>query len=339
MSRLAPYAEQHKNVAGPGDARPTAIQIVQDQGLVGKWAGKVAVVTGCSPGGLGPETARALHVTGADVYMTVRDVAKGEEVAKDILSDGQPGKVEVIELDLGSLESVRRGAKEFLSKSDRLNVLVNNAGVMACPKGKTVDGFETQFGTNHLGHFLLFQLLKPALLASSTPEFNSRVVSVSSSGHRQGRIQFEDLNFERAVEYHPWAAYGQSKLANVLFANELDRRYGPEGLHALSLMPGGIRTPLQRHTEELMGAMLKRPEIARWTKSPEQGAATSVWAAVAAELEGRGGVYLDDVAEAGEATPEGEASRPGYAPSAFDPPTEKRLWAESLRLVGLADDA
>ncbi|KAK1968516.1 short chain dehydrogenase [Colletotrichum sublineola] len=339
MSRLAPYAEQHNNLTGPGDSRPTAIQIVEDQGLVGKWAGKVAIVTGCSPGGIGPETARALHVAGADVYITVRDVIKGEEVAKDILSDGKPGKVEVIELDLGSLESVRRGAKEFLGKSDRLNVLINNAGVMACPKGKTVDGFETQFGTNHLGHFLLFQLLKPALLASSTPDFNSRVVSVSSMGHRRGRIQFEDLNFHGAVEYDPWAAYAQSKLANILFANELDRRYGPSGLHALSLNPGGIQTPLQRHTAERMDALLKEPEIARCMKTPQQGAATSVWAAAAAELEGKGGKYLEDVAEAEEAAPEGWMARPGYVPSAYDPPTEKRLWTESLKLVGLEDDA
>ncbi|KAK2021692.1 short chain dehydrogenase [Colletotrichum zoysiae] len=339
MSRLAPYAEQHSKTTGPGDSRPTSIQVVQDQGLVGKWAGKVAIVTGCSPGGLGPETARALHVAGADVYITVRDVAKGHQVANDILSDGKPGKVGVIELDLGSLESVRRAANEFLGKSDRLNVLINNAGVMACPKGKTVDGFETQFGTNHLGHFLLFQLLKPALLASSTPDFNSRVVSVASMGHRRGRIQFEDLNFEGAVEYEPWAAYGQAKLANILFANELDRRYGPSGLHAFSLNPGGIRTPLQRHTIERTAALFEDPEVVRWLKSPEQGAATSIWAAVAAELEGKGGRYLEDVAEAEKVTPEGWMARPGYAPSAYDPPTEKRLWAESLKLVGLGDDA
>ncbi|KAK1595088.1 short chain dehydrogenase [Colletotrichum navitas] len=339
MSRLAPYYEQHSKNTGPGDSRPTAIQIIKDQGLVGKWAGKVVIVTGCSPGGLGPETARALHVAGADVYITARDAAKGDQVAKDILSDGKPGKVQVIEMDLGSLESVRRGAKEFLSKSDRLNVLINNAGVMACPQGKTVDGFETQFGTNHLGHFLLFQLLKPALLASSTPDFNSRVVSVSSLGHRQGRIQFEDFSFEGAVEYHPWTAYGQSKLANILFANELDRRYGPSGLHALSLHPGGIMTELQRHSAGRLEELLEDPEIARIMKTPEQGAATSVWAAVAAELEGKGGKYLEDVAEAEEATPEGFMARPGYAPSAYDPPTEKRLWIESLKLVGLEDDA
>ncbi|WYZ36655.1 hypothetical protein EsH8_II_000161 [Colletotrichum jinshuiense] len=338
MSRLAPYIEQHQSTDGPGDSRPTASQIVQDQGLVGKWAGKVAIVTGCSPGGIGPETARALHTTGADVYITVRDVSKGEEVAKDILSDGKPGKVEVIKLDLGSLESVREGAKEFLSKSDKLNVIVNNAGVMACPKGKTADGFETQFGTNHVGHFLLFQLLKPTLLASSTAEFNSRVVSVSSSGHRGGRIQFEDFNFEHTVEYDRWAAYGQSKLANVHFANEINRRYGSKGLHALSLNPGGIETPLQRHSPEI-AELLKMPEIYKAMKSPAQGAATSTWAAVAKEWEGKGGKYLEDVAEAPASAPNCSVVEPGYAAAAFDPPTEKRLWTETLKLVGLEDDA
>ncbi|KAI8237392.1 Retinol dehydrogenase 12 [Colletotrichum sp. SAR 10_96] len=338
MARLAPYLEEHKNITGADDARPTAIKIVEDQGLVGKWAGKVVLVTGCSPGGLGPETARAMHVTGADVYITVRDVAKGEEVAKDILSDGKPGKVEVIKLDLGSLESVRQGAKEFLSKSDKLNVLINNAGVMACPKGKTVDGFETQFGTNHLGHFLLFQLLKPALLAASTPEFNSRVVSVSSTGHRNGRIQFEDFNFDSKVEYHPWTAYGQAKLANILFANELDRRYGSKGIHALSLHPGGIATPLQRHSPDLQ-ELVKTPEVQAFLKSTSQGAATSVWAAVAKEFEGQGGKYLEDVSVAEQAAPDVKPSDPGYIPAAYDPPTEKRLWIESLKLVGVEDDA
>ncbi|KAK2735364.1 putative short-chain dehydrogenase [Colletotrichum kahawae] len=338
MARLAPYLEEHKNTTGAGDARPTAIKIVEDQGLVGKWAGRVVLVTGCSPGGLGPETARAMHVTGADVYITVRDVSKGEEVAKDILSDGKPGKVEVIKLDLGSFESVRQGAKEFLNKSDKLNVLINNAGVMACPKGKTVDGFETQFGTNHLGHFLLFQLLKPALLAASTPEFNSRVVSVSSTGHRDGRIQFEDFNFDSKVEYHPWASYGQAKLANIHFANELDRRYGSKGIHALSLHPGGIATPLQRHSPDLQ-EMVKKPEVQAFLKSTSQGAATSVWAAVAKEFEGQGGKYLEDVSVAEQTAPDVKPSGSGYIPAAYDPPTEKRLWIESLKLVGVEDDA
>ncbi|WYZ34666.1 hypothetical protein EsH8_I_000942 [Colletotrichum jinshuiense] len=338
MSRLSPYLQQHRNPSGPGDSRPTAIQVVEDQGLVGKWADKVVLVTGCSPGGIGPETARALHVAGADVYITVRDIPKGEEVAKDILSDGKPGKVEVIKLDLGSLDSVRQGAKEFLSKSEKLNVLINNAGVMACPRGKTTDGFETQFGTNHLGHFLLFQLLKPTLLASSTPEFNSRVISVSSSSHRTGKIHFDDLNFNHTIEYDPWVAYGQAKLANVHFANELDRRYGSKGLHAVSLHPGGIESPLLRYTPEL-SEVVKDPEIGKWMKSPAQGAATSVWGAVAKEWEGKGGRYLDDVSEAEEASPDGVVFRPGYAPAAYDPLTEKRLWTESLKLVGFEDDA
>ncbi|TDZ37872.1 Retinol dehydrogenase 12 [Colletotrichum spinosum] len=338
MSRLAPYQEEHDQMTGPGDARPTAIKIIEDQGLVGKWAGKVAIVTGCSPGGIGPETARALHVAGADVYITVRDVAKGEEVAKDILSDGKPGKVEVIKLDLGSLESVRQGAKEFLGKSDKLNVLINNAGVMACPKGKTVDGFETQFGTNHLGHFLLFHLLKPALLASSTPEFNSRLISVSSTGHRSGRIQFEDFNFDSEVEYAPWAAYGQSKLANIHFANEIDRRYAHKGLRAFSLHPGGIATPLQRHSPELQ-QMIKTPEVIAFLKSTAQGAATSIWAATAKELEGQGGKYLEDCAVAQKVAPDFKMADAGYVDATYDPPTEKRLWVESLKMVGLEDDA
>lgn len=131
MARLAPYLEQHKNLQGPGDARPTAIQIIEDQGLVASpsWTDRVVLITGCSPGGLGPETAKAIHLTGADIFITARDVAKGKQVAEEILADGKPGKVEVIQMDLGSLESVRAGAEEFLRKSgNKLNVLINNAG-------------------------------------------------------------------------------------------------------------------------------------------------------------------------------------------------------------------
>lgn len=229
-------------------------------------------------------------------------------------------------------------------------------GVMACPKGKTADGFETQFGTNHLGtshtykprlltyrrrrrpgYFLLFQLLKPALIAASTPSFNSRVVVVSSSGHRQGRIQFEDFNFDSKVEYGPWSAYGQSKLANVHFANELDCRYGPEGVHALSLNPGGIETPLQRYSPELQ-KRIKTPEVQAFVKDTSQGAATSVWAAVAKDLEGEGGKSLEDVGIAEQAAPDVKPGGPGYTAAAFDPPTEKKLWIESLKLVGVEDD-
>lgn len=175
MTRLTPYHEQHKleNVQGPGDSRPTATQIIKDQGLIdsSEWAGRVVLITGVSPGGLGVETAKAIHLTGADVYITTRNLAKGKEVAEEIRADGKPGKVDVIQLDLDSLDSVRTGAAEFLKKSgNKLNVLINNAGIypkistldtyakfwlgiMACPKGQTKDGFELQFGTNHLGMF------------------------------------------------------------------------------------------------------------------------------------------------------------------------------------------
>ncbi|KAH6988835.1 short-chain dehydrogenase [Ilyonectria sp. MPI-CAGE-AT-0026] len=336
MSRLAPYLEQHKTLNGPGDARPTAVQIIEDQGLVGKWTGRVVFITGCSPGGIGPEAARAFHVAGADVFITVRDVAKGQQVAKDILSDGRPGKIEVIQMDLASLDSVRAGAKEFLSKSKKLNVLLNNAGIMACPQGKTKDGFELQFGTCHLGHFLLFQLLKPTLLASSTPEFNSRVISVASAAHREGRINLDDLNWEK-TEYNAWSAYGQAKLANIHFANELDRRYGSSGLRAWSLHPGGIFTPLQKYipnAEEVMST----PEVQRMLKSPEQGSATSVWAAVAQELEGKGGKYLEDVSVSEPVSGETYVGGPGYAPQAYDPPTEKALWNASLKMLNLEDN-
>ena len=182
------YTEAHKasNLAGPGDARPTALQIIQDEGLVGKLADKVFIVTGCSAG-IGPETGRALAATGGKVFLTVRDMKKGAEACKSFL---EPGRVELLEMDNNSLDSVRNAAKTFLSKSKTLNVLVNNAGIMAAPEGKTKDGFESQFGVNHLSHFLFFNLLKDTLIASSTPEFHSRVVNVSSTGHMAGEVQF-----------------------------------------------------------------------------------------------------------------------------------------------------
>lgn len=205
---------------------------------------------------------------------------------------------------------------------------------MACPKGVTEDGFETHFGTNHLGHFLLFQLLKPALLASSTGAFNSRVVSLTSLGYRFGTISFDDFHFSKS-EYDPWKAYGQSKLANIHFANELERRYGSSGLHALSVHPGYITTALQRHVDyEKLGFDSVEPRL---LKSPQQGAATTVWAAVSKDWEGRGGRYLEDCSEAAPAAAD-DLYAPGYTEKAYDVPTEKRLWVESLKMAGLLDD-
>ncbi|KAJ3117509.1 hypothetical protein HDU96_006438 [Phlyctochytrium bullatum] len=339
---LAPYKAQHANRQGPGDSRPTALQIIKDQQLEnGGLKGKVFLITGCSSG-IGVETARAIYSAGADVYITVRNVPKGQAVLDKIKEEfpNAGGKLGLVEMELDSFASIKKGAEDFLAKSSKLNVLINNAGVMACPEGTTKDGFETQFGTNHLGHFLLFHLLKPALLASSTPAFHSRVVSVSSAGHRISPLDIDLVRagFKKYPTYVPFVAYGQSKLANVYFATELERRYGNKGLHALSIHPGGIMTELGRHmTEEDM----KRMDFERMLKvfkNAEQGAATTVWAAVAKEWEGKGGKYLEDVQES-EPLPEGESGleNAGYAKWAYDEEKERVLWDESLKMAGVSD--
>lgn len=325
------YAAAHKEPQGFGDSRPTALDIVKDEGLQGKLGDKVALITGCSSG-IGIETARALNATGCKLFLGVRDTAKGQNALADIL---EPGRVELLTLDLNSLDSVRAAAAEFLRKSKPLNVLINNAGVMATPEGKTADGFEIQFGTCHLAHFLLFQLLKPALLASSTPHFNSRVVALSSSGHRGGGIRPDDYNFEKG-KYSPWVAYSQAKTANIYMANEIERRYGAKGLHGLSVMPGGILTGLQKHVPGF-AEMTKQEAVRKYTKSPEQGAATTVYAALSEEWEGRGGKYLEDCGEAELTTSTGPVSL-GHAPHAYDEKAGKQLWADSLKFVGLNDD-
>lgn len=328
------YAESHKSPQGPGDSRPTALDIVRDEGLEGKLSDKVFLITGCSSG-LGIETARALSATGAKLVLGVRDTAKGESALSDIL---EPGRVELLKIDLNSLDSVRAAAQTFLEKSKTLNALVNNAGIMATPQGKTADGFESQFGTNHLAHFLLFQLLKPILLASSTPEFNSRVVIVASSGHRAGGVRFGDYGFEQ-TPYSPWAAYGQSKTSNIYMANEIERRYGARGLHALSLHPGGIMSGLQKHLpESAQKDWNSNQEIVLYMKSAAQGAATSVFAALSKEWEGRGGRYLENCAESPPVPKGHKQTDAGYVPHAYDEEGEKRLWVDSLRMVGVEDD-
>ncbi|KAK4693809.1 hypothetical protein P7C71_g3654, partial [Lecanoromycetidae sp. Uapishka_2] len=323
------YTEAHKpeNLRGPGDARPTALQIIRDNDLENKMPDAVFIVTGASAG-IGIETGRALAATGGRVFLTVRHLKKGEEASKSFL---EPGRVELLEMDNNSLESVRAAAKRFLGKSDRLNVLVCNAGIMASPEGKTVDGFETQFGVNHLAHFLFFMLVKDTMLKSSSAKFASRVVNVSSSGHMAGEVQFGNYGFEKG-NYIPWAGYGQSKTANIYTANEIENRYGKEGLHALSLHPGGIWTGLQKFVSpETMAEWKSRPNVDNFVKSPEQGAATSVLAAVGKDYEGKGRLYLEDCDTAGP-TKNGDA---GYMSYAFDREKEARLWEDSLKMVGL----
>ena len=288
--------------------------------------GRVALVTGGSSG-LGQETARALAEKGAQVTLTARNVPKGEAVAAEIRSATGNLQVAVEELELGSLASIRAFARRFLARHDRLHILVNNAGVMACPFAKTTDGFEMQFGTNHVGHFLMTCLLVPALRAG-TP---SRVVSVSSRGHHLAPVSFDDLHFARRP-YDKWQSYGQAKTANVLFAVALERRLGAHGVHVNALHPGAIITELGRHLQrEDIKFMVARNQGLQF-KPVEAGAATSVFAATAPELEDRGGLYLEDCHIA--AINDAPDALDGVKSYALDPANAERLWAVSERLVG-----
>ena len=288
--------------------------------------GKTALVTGGSSG-LGRETARVLASRGAHVVLTARNVPKGETVAADIRESTGNQRVEVEALELGSLKDVRAFAGRFLARHPTLHLLVNNAGVMACPPAKTADGFELQFGSNHLGHFLMTCLLAPALRRGAP----SRVVSVSSRGHHISPVVFEDIQFERRP-YDKWASYGQSKTSNVLFAVGLDRRLGAHGVHANALHPGGIMTELARHLQAEDFQFLQSRSRGMQFKTVESGAATSVFAATAPELEGRGGLYLEDchVAQVNDAPD----ALDGVKSYALDVANADRLWEVSEKLVG-----
>jgi NAD(P)-dependent dehydrogenase (short-subunit alcohol dehydrogenase family) len=343
MSR---YAESHKltNLAGAGDGRPTALQIIRDENLTGKLSDKVFLVTGVSSG-IGIDTIRALHTTGAHVYGTVRNMSKGQAVVDQILAEKHDGggKISLIEMDLSSFASVRSGAATFLSQSSQLNLLVNNAGIMACPFEKTIDGFESQFATNHLGHFLFFQLLKPTLISSASPEFPSRVVSVTSLAHFFAPPDLDDVNFEK-TPYEPWTAYARSKTANIWFSNALHRRYSAQNLLSTSVHPGGIveGSNLAIHvSEETKAAMFGDEATLRTFKSSAQGAATSVYAAVSEEWGKKGGRYLSSCTEQksreerrGE---EGmwENANEGYAEWVYDEEQEEKLWDLSVGIVGV----
>jgi len=290
--------------------------------------GRVAFVTGAS-GGLGAETARALAARGAAVTLAARNVEKAGEVAAGIRESTGNAAIDVVALDLTSPDSVRQCAKGWLADHDTLHLLINNAGVMATPFERTAQGFELQFATNHLGHFLLTGLLVPALRAGAP----ARIVNLSSGGHRFGGIDFDDIHFERR-EYDKWLAYGQSKSANVLFSVELDRRLRDAGIRAHAVHPGVIMTELARYLqpEDIQDLMSKSSGAGLTFKPVEAGAATTVYAATAPELDGQGGLYLEDchIAECKEA--EGEAT--GYAPHAVDPDAARRLWGVSEELVG-----
>ncbi len=286
-------------------------------------SGKIAIVTGASAG-IGVETARALAAAGARVVLAARNPERTETAADSIRGRVPGAGLEVGMLDLTSLDSVRAFAAWYLDRHDELHLLVNNAGVMYTPFEHTAEGFEMQFGTNHVGHFLLTCLLVPALLAGAP----SRVVNLSSGGHVGSDIVWDDPNFERR-EYDKFAAYGQSKTANILFSVELDRRLADRGVHAYAVHPGMIATELGRYmTRDDMAALQERAKRSPGggmppRKSLEQGAATTVWAATDPDLDDQGGTYLADCQVTDQ-----------HAPWARDRESAVRLWALSENLVG-----
>jgi NAD(P)-dependent dehydrogenase (short-subunit alcohol dehydrogenase family) len=300
-------------VTTPFDRDSTAQDVLADVDL----SGKRVIVTGASSG-IGVETARALAHAGAEVTLAVRDVEAGGVAARDILLSSGNNNVQVARLDLSDVVSIRSFVATWLGPVD---VLVNNAGVMALPELElSFEGHERQFATNHLGHFALTVALHQALLAATD---GARVVNVSSSAHHISPVVFSDLDFENRP-YDPWAAYGQSKTANVLHAVELTRRWADDGIVANALNPGAIATNLHRH----VGGM-QTPENLR--KTVEQGAATSVLLAGSPLVEGIGGRYFEDCNEA-EVVSEPELFA-GVNPFALDPDSAQELWDLSLSML------
>jgi NAD(P)-dependent dehydrogenase (short-subunit alcohol dehydrogenase family) len=314
----------------------TADEVLEGMDL----SGRRIVITGTSSG-LGFETARAMASKGAAITMLARNVEKNEAAAGQLREQVPGADLETREIDLTSFGSVRACAEGILEAHDKIDVLINNAGVMVCPYSTNEDGFENQLVSNHLGHFLLSLLLTPALIRGAP----SRLVELSSGAHGMSGFDFDDPNFERR-EYNPWSAYGQSKTANALFALEFDRRLGSRGVSAYSVHPGVIMTELGRHmTPESMaqmqdhvrtqaeasGATLPDAPPEMTFKTVEAGAATQCWAATALELDGHGGQYLADCQIA---TVGGDNAETSVAPHAQDPEAAKRLWALSEEWVG-----
>jgi NAD(P)-dependent dehydrogenase (short-subunit alcohol dehydrogenase family) len=297
-------------------------------------SGKRILVTGASAG-LGVETARALAARGATVVGAARDLDKARRATEPVRAGAaNGGSLELVQCDLASLASVRACADGLNKAGKPFDVIIANAGVMACPKGTTADGFETQFGTNHLGHFVLVNRIAGLL------KDGGRLVNLSSAGHRFSDVDLDDPNFEK-TPYTEFGAYGRSKTANVLFAVEFDRRHKARGVRATAVHPGGIQTELGRYmTEEVRNALMENITRANeaagapafsWKTIP-QGAATSVWAAIVAPAEAVGGHYCEDchVAE----IVDDQSLRGGVQPYALDPEHAKALWAKSEAMVG-----
>ncbi|EAQ98191.1 SDR family NAD(P)-dependent oxidoreductase [Congregibacter litoralis] len=314
-------------IASGFDGNNTALEVIDGIDL----SGKQAVVTG-GYSGLGLETTRALATAGAKVLVPARrpEHAKAELAAFADL----PGEIEIDILDLGDLESVQDFANRFLERGRSIDMLINNAAIMACPETRLAQNREAQFATNHLGHFALTMRLYPALKASG----GARVVSLSSTGHKLSPIRWDDLMFDED-EYNKWIAYGQAKTANSLFAVELDALGKSDDVRAFAVHPGGIMTPLQRHLprEEMiaMGWIDEEGTVNAIFKNPEQGAATSVWAATAPALDAHGGVYCEDCNIAAETVKGSDKARfSGVDAHAIDSGEAKKLWSLSELLTG-----
>jgi len=305
-----------------------AAEIAEDHDL----SGRTAVVTGGATG-IGIETAKALAAAGAEVTLAVRNKQAGEKAAAEINADIGAERVKVGALDLSDLASVAGFVRTWGDAP--LNMLINNAGVMACPQAYTADDLEMQIGTNHFGHFLLGVGLARALMNGAEEGRSARLVSLSSIGHRRSGINWDDPHY-RTRPYDKWESYGQSKTANSLFAVGFHKRFADLGITANAVMPGGIMTPLQRHLprEEMiaMGWMNEEGVVREGFKTPAQGASTSVWAAIGDELEGVGGLYLENLAQA---LPWGEEPNAGVMPHALDPEGAERLWALSEDTTGV----
>ncbi|OEU91944.1 oxidoreductase [Streptomyces abyssalis] len=306
-------------ISTPFTAESTAEEVIGGIDLTGRRA----VVTG-GASGIGAETARALAGAGAQVTLAVRDTEAGRRKAAEMAAATGNEQIRVARLDLAD----RRSVAGFLAAWEGpLNILVNNAGVMASPEVRTPEGWELQFATNHLGHFALAVGLHRALAAAG----GARVVSVSSSSHLRSPVVFEDIHFRRRA-YDPWTAYAQSKTANALFAVGAWERWESDGIAVNSLMPGAIRTRLQRHVteEELERLRAEAGGDAPAWKTPGQGAATSVLLATSSLLEGVGGRYFEDCNEAPLHEP---GSERGVAPHAVDPEAAARLWQVSVETL------
>lgn len=302
--------------------RSTAKDVVAGLNL----SGKNAVVTG-GYSGIGIEAVRALAAAGAKVAVPARRPDKAREELAGIAN------VEVADLDLADLNSVKAFADAWLKTGKPLHMLINNAAIMASPETRVGPGWEAQFATNHFGHFALVAGLAPALKAAK----GARVVSVSSTGHKLSPVVFDDIHF-KSRPYDKWKAYGQAKTANSLFAVELDRRGQAHGVRAFAVHPGGIMTPLQRYLqkEEMIAAgwMDAAGNVHERFKTTEQGAATETWCAVSPALDGKGGLYCEDC-DVAKLTQPGTSRVSGVDPHAVDPETAQKLWAVSVEATGV----